>query len=1105
MATRAFHSTSRFLFTTLLLHTALVASAQSGGPWGTLHEALLAGRGERRIVPMAYRTVAVDTTAMRTLLLQAPVGDVRSSPAVIELPTPDRNGTERFRFVRNTLLHPELAAHFPSITTCSGESMDHPGVLIQFDLTMHGFHAMVMDPERGDWFIDPYAFGVADACLVYRKRDLVKPSQAALSCDYDLVNDMEAAAQWTNDQVLAEGAPRAGDCQKRTYRLALACTGEYANYHGSNPQNNNKGPALAAMATTMNRVNGIYERDATLTMQMVPNNHLVVFLNPNTDPYTNNNGGTMLGQNQTTCNNIIGFNNYDIGHVFSTGGGGVAYLDAPCSSYKAGGVTGLAQPVGDPFDVDYVAHEMGHQYGANHTQNNNCNRHGPAAFEPGSASTIMGYAGICSPNVQNNSDALFHAHSLAEIASRLASGNAGQCPQVTSSNNQPPTVSAGPNRTIPYSTPFLLTATASDPNGADVLSYAWEQMNNQVSTQPPQSTNTGGPNFRALLPVGSPSRYFPNLNAVVANQNPTWEVLSSVGRTFNFRVTVRDNKPGSGCTAESNRTITVASGSGPFVVTQPNTNVSWAAGSSQTVTWNVAGTTASPVSCANVDILLSVDGGLTYPHTLLTATPNDGSQAVTIPSIPATTTARIMVRGNGNVFYDISNVNFTITAGSTCPIPTAVTVNETGPTAVNVSWSASAGNTFTLRYRVVGSPSWTNITGISNTSQSVGGLANCANYEFQVRRDCAGSSSPYSASVTWQYSACCNPVTIVIVTDRYGGDITWALTGGGTTYATGGPYPDQASNGAYPQPSVDLCLPDGCYALTINDSFGDGLCCSWGNGYMQVLGGGGQSLGITPGGNWSQQIINFCVSTQVKASVKLFLEGPYVGPLMNDALRSLPSFPLQEPYSALGWPQIGGGAETTVPSVLNVTGNNAIVDWVRLELRQSGNPGAVVATRQALLQRDGDVVDATDGVSPVGFVAAPGNYHIVVQHRNHLGCMTASAVALGATPVVVDLSLGGTSTWGTDARKTIASIRALWAGDVNGDGVIRYTGAGNDRDPILTAIGGTVPTNTVSGYLQSDVNMDGAAKYTGAGNDRDPILVNIGGTVPTNQRFQQIP
>ncbi|MCB0079240.1 MAG: hypothetical protein KDD73_17725, partial [Anaerolineales bacterium] len=192
----------------------------------------------------------------------------------------------------------------------------------------------------------------------------------------------------------------------RTYRLALACTGEYANYHGSNTGNNDKSFALAAMATTMNRVNGIYERDATLTMVIVPNNDLLVYLDGATDPYTNGSGSTMLGENQSTCNAVIGSANYDIGHVFSTGGGGIASLNSPCTSNKARGVTGQSNPIGDPFDIDYVAHEMGHQYGGNHTQNNNCNRAASAAVEVGSGITIMGYAGICAPDVASNSIAM---------------------------------------------------------------------------------------------------------------------------------------------------------------------------------------------------------------------------------------------------------------------------------------------------------------------------------------------------------------------------------------------------------------------------------------------------------------------------------------------------------------------------------------------------------------------------------------------------------------------------------------------------------------------------------------------------------------------------
>ena len=447
---------------------------------------------------------------------------------------------------------------------------------------------------------------------------------------------------------------KAGDCQFRTYQLALACTGEYATFHGGNVPD-----VMAAMVTTMARVNGVTEMDASVHMEMVPNNDTLIFLNAGSDPYDNGNGSNMLGQNQTTCDARIGSANYDIGHVFSTGGGGVAYLGCVCNnSIKAGGVTGQGSPVGDPFDIDYVAHEMGHQYGANHTQNNSCNRNNATAMEPGSASTIMGYAGICSPNVQNNSDAYYHAISLQEIGN-FVTGSGNSCSSRTTFNDAPDASSVS-NYNIPKSTHFVLTGIATDPD-PDTLTYCWEQMDNATATMPPVSTNTGGPAFRSLEATESPDRYFPNLPDLLNNVTPTWEVLPSVSRTLNFRLTVRDNHFGGGCTDEIDMDVIVDGNSGPFLVTAPNTNVSWPALSTQTVTWDVAGTTAAPVNAANVDIFLSIDGGNTYPITLATGTPNDGTHDISVPN-NQTSQARVMVRGSNNIFFDISNVNFTISA-----------------------------------------------------------------------------------------------------------------------------------------------------------------------------------------------------------------------------------------------------------------------------------------------------------------------------------------------------------------------------------------------------------------------------------------------------------
>ncbi len=247
-------------------------------------------------------------------------------------------------------------------------------------------------------------------------------------------------------------------------------------------------------------------------------------------------------------------------------------------------------------------------------------------------------------------------------------------------------------------------------------------------------------------------------------------------------------------------------------------------------------------------------------------------------------------------------------------------------------------------------------------------------------------------------------------------------------------------------------------------------------------------------------------SPTVQLALRVVLEGPWSSgaQLMRDDLRTAGLLPLTEPYTALSYAHVGGGGETTTPTVLQTSGANAVVDWVVVELRDATTPATVIATRCGLLQRDGDVV-AADGVSPLSFTAATGDHRIAVRHRNHLGAMTASAFTLSGSPLAVDLTAPATATFGTDARKNLGGTMALWAGDVSFNGQVKYAGAANDRDPILAAIGGAVPTATLPGYLREDVNMDGVVKYTGGTNDRDPILVNIGGSVPTAVRVAQLP
>ncbi|MEZ5427955.1 MAG: M12 family metallo-peptidase [Pyrinomonadaceae bacterium] len=683
-----------------LLLTALSAPASFAGAgrsddriWQEIDDSALAARPAERLVrPREYRTFRLDKTALDPILKKAPLeftGASRNAPVILTMPMPD-GSFQRFQIEESPVMEPGLAAKFPEIKTYRAYGIDDPTAFARFDLMPTGFHSMILS-TKGTIFIDPYAKGDTQNYISYLKRN-VDPTEE-FRCDFDEQKDFDglsAPEKFNIKEILPElAAPSVtSGTEMRTYRLALAATNEYASTVGGNTI----AGTLAAQVLVMNRVNGVYNRDLAIQMNMVNNNDQIIYAGDNTcngvactsgnDPYSNGSGSTMLGQNTTNLNTVIGSANYDIGHVFSTGGGGVATLNGPCGGSKARGVTGLSNPVGDPFAIDYVAHEMGHQWGAGHTFNgtvSSCgggNRSSGSAYEPGSGITIMAYAGICgNQNLSNHSIDTFHVKSLEAIVNYSQSGNGNTCAATTPTGNTPPSVSlpGGNSFNIPKETPFSLTASATDVNG-DPITYDWQEYDLGASTTAVPNTDSDGsarPIFRPYLPVDDGTRYFPSMPFILDNANVppsttgsflTGELLPSITRTMNFQVVARDNRMGGGGINSTTATVVVDGGSGPFSITAPNTGVSWQGGSQQTVSWNVNNTNNAPVSAANVKISLSTDGGQSFPTVLLASTPNDGSQSITIPNTP-TSQARIKVEAVGNIFFDISDANFTITPG----------------------------------------------------------------------------------------------------------------------------------------------------------------------------------------------------------------------------------------------------------------------------------------------------------------------------------------------------------------------------------------------------------------------------------------------------------
>ncbi|MBC7933617.1 MAG: tandem-95 repeat protein [Rubrivivax sp.] len=656
--------------------------ADASGIWRVVDESRLpaAPAGTRIIIPARYRTVALGTTSLRTLLTRAPMEftlQARTGRVEINLPTPDGKFA-RFRAEESPIMEPALAAKHPGIKTYRAQGVDDPAATARFGVTPYGLHAIVLSPS-GTYYIDPYRQGDAVNHISYFKRDYLFTDAHRFECKVHKRAGGFAPTGLTAESASAVEATRPNGGTLRTYRLALAADFEYSDFHSDDTIPDKAEVLAQGIIPAVNRVTGIYEREVAVKMVLVANEEMIIFNTP-ADPYVNENGQSMLATNQATCDAAIGPLNYDIGHVVSTGGGGVAFLGVVCSVQKAGGVTGLPAPTGDPFFVDYVAHEMGHQFGGNHTFNGSSgscaggNRNAGTAYEVGSGTTIQAYAGICSPqNVQPNSDDYFHTASYDEILTHITTE--ATCSVNTQTGNNPPTIEAGPDFNIPARTPFTLSPTSSGDTNGDTLTYDWEEFDLGPAGDG-RADNGTSPIFRSFKPTLSPSRPFPKLSDQLGNTTTYGELLPTTTRTMNFRVTVRDNRTGGGGVEYDSMKVNVTSSAGPFLVSAPNGGETWNTGETQSVTWDVAGTSAAPISAANVNIHLSTDGGQTFPVTLATNTPNDGSHNVVVPSV-ATVNARVRVSAAGNIFYDLSNADFNVNPP---PLP-PVAVNDAATTA----------------------------------------------------------------------------------------------------------------------------------------------------------------------------------------------------------------------------------------------------------------------------------------------------------------------------------------------------------------------------------------------------------------------------------------
>ncbi|NOT52596.1 MAG: peptidase [Chitinophagaceae bacterium] len=696
--------------------TSLTVSAQDYWSSETNRAGITTHKAVARLsFPTDFKLYSLNIEPLRQTLFSIIGANASRHSATITLPNV-AGQMEQFEVYEASNFEPALQAQFPEIRAYSGRSISDPASTLKISISPQGIQTMVFRAGGPCEYIEPYSQDNTVYAVFHSQRNKGALPWVCSTPDQQLATSLNAQVNRIESNV----------GQLKTMRLAQSCNGEYSNYFGATSAAQ-VALVLAAYNATLTRCNGCYEKDLAIHLNLIANTTAVIYYDPATDPYT-----TLANWNnqlQATLTANIGEANYDIGHMFgaSGGGGNAGCIGCVCvDGQKGRGITSPADgiPQGDNFDIDYVAHEVGHQMGANHTFSMS-NEGTGVNKEVGSGITIMGYAGITNQDVAPHSIDIFNMSSIQQIQVNMAGKT---CPITTSLTgiNATPVIAALSNWTIPISTPFELTGSATDADPGDVLTYCWEQNddgtgqtgNNSVARE----NKPTGPNWLSFSPTTSGTRMLPRLSTVLGGLNLTpplpggdaianIEALSNVARTLNFRLTVRDNRPYNGTaigqTNFQDNVITVSAAVGPFLITSQNAAVSYQGGSSQTVTWSVNGTTGAPTNTANVRILWSSNAGISFPTVLVASTPNDGSEVVTMPA-GVTSEGRIRVEAIGNIYFDINNANISITpppsgftlstpaaVNSTCPTPATLTTNTTatysGGHSANITLSAISG------------------------------------------------------------------------------------------------------------------------------------------------------------------------------------------------------------------------------------------------------------------------------------------------------------------------------------------------------------------------------------------------------------------------------